>query len=243
MTIQLNKDSKNNSSNPQPKFIFGVIGAFIIIFGLIALSARYKSKQQSLQPTTPTIDPTKNALEIDATAMHGFLTSQAATLWPPNPPLSTTPTSAFLSIPLLTNENEGYALRYPAEYHVVFFGRSICFTPAQTDGPPGACHVANAFLEVSDANGRSLTNAADELAANGNPTIEVTRTYMKIGGEDAILLDNIYTYDVLRKLVVIHSDRAYVFTFVPWVSGLDDFQRLQTLYSTLTVSFTFLDTP
>jgi len=242
MAKQLNQGSKNNKTNPQPKFIFGVVGVFIIIFGLIAFSVLYKlGQQQSL--STPTIDPTKIALEIEATAMRNFLTSQAATLWPSNQPLSTTPTSAFLSIPLLTNENEGYALRYPAEYHVVFFGRSICFTLAQTDGRPSACHVANAILDVSDANRRTLANVADELAANGNPSVEVTRTNVKIGGEDAILLDNIYTHDVLRQLVVIHNNRSYVFTFVPWVAGIDEFQRPQSLYSTLTVSFTFLDKP
>ena len=158
--------------------------------------------------------------------------------------MSTTPTSALLSIPLLTNENEGYALRYPAEYHVVFFGRSVCFTLAQTDGRPSACHAANAILDVSDAEGRTLVNAADELAANGNPSVEITRTNMKIGGENgenAILLKNIYTYDVLLQLVVIHNNRIYVFTFVPWVEGTDEFQRLQPLYSTLISSFTFLD--
>jgi hypothetical protein len=241
MAKQLNQGSKNNKTNPQPKFIFGVVGAFIIIFGLIAFGTLNKFRQQPPFPT-PAIDPTKIALEIDATAVRNFLTSQAATLSPSDQSLSTALTSALLLIPLLTNENEGYALRYPAEYHVVFFGRSVCFTLAQTDG----CHAANAILDVSDAEGRTLANAADELAANGISSVEITRTNMKIGGENgenAILLKNIYSYDILLQLVVMHNNRIYVFTFVPWVEGTDEFQRLQPLYSTLISSFTFLDKP
>jgi hypothetical protein len=190
-------------------------------------------------------------LEIEATAMSNFVTSQAATLWPPTEPAPATPPSTTLPstlpasvTPLLTNENEAYALRYPAEHHVVLYGRSACFSPAQVvDGRPGACHVANAILDVSDAGGQTLEGAADDLASRGNPDIEVTRTMIKIDGEDAIVLDNIYSYDVLRHVVVIHNDRLYTFTFVPWVEGIDEFPRIQTLYSTITESFTFLSTP
>jgi hypothetical protein len=46
---------------------------------------------------TPTIDPTKIALEIEATAMSNFITQQAATLWPP----TETPPAAPLTDPSL----------------------------------------------------------------------------------------------------------------------------------------------
>lgn len=192
-------------------------------------------------PTSPTATP------IPPTP----ILADTATPVPPTPVPSETPAQPLPSpatvpagaVSLLANENEGYALRYPAGYHVVLFGRSICFTLAQTDGLPGTCHVADALLEVSDKAGRTLANVADALAATANPTIPVTRTAVKIGGEDAILLDNIYSYDVLRQLVVIHNDRVYLFTFLPWTERFDEFQRLQRLYTTLTESFTFLSNP
>ena len=182
-------------------------------------------------PIPPTPIPTDTTTPILPTPTPTDTPTQP----PPSPAI--VPASA---ISLLANENEGYALRYPAEYHVVLFGRSICFTLTQADGLPSTCHVADALLEVSDTAGRTLAYVADELAAKGNPTIEVTRADVKIGGEDAILLDNIYTYDVLRQLVVVHNDRVYLFTFLPWPERFDEFQRLQRLYSTLTESFTFL---
>ena len=185
-------------------------------------------------PIPPTPIPADTATSIPPTPIPAETPTQP----PPSP--AAMPASA---ISLLANENEGYALRYPAEYHVVLFGRSICFTLAQTDGVPGTCHVADGLLEVSDMGGRTLANVADELAARANPTIPVTRTEAKIGGEDAILLDNIYSYDVLRQLAVIHNDRVYLFTFLPWTKRFDEFQRLQKLYSTLTESFTFLGRP
>lgn len=120
----------------------------------------------------------------------------------------------------------------------------MCFTLAQTiDGRPGACHVASALLDVSDAEGRTLETAADEAAAQANPDIEVTRTAVRVGNEEAILLDNIYAYDLLRKLVVLHDDRVYVFTFVAWVPDQEEFPQLEKLYSVLTESFTFLEVP
>lgn len=170
----------------------------------------------------------------------------------PTTPVSIPPTSTLASpaatltsiMPLLSHQNEGYALRYPPEYHVVIYDRSVCFTLAQViDGRPGACHVASAFLDVSDAGGRTLETAADEAAAQANPDIEVTRTSVRVANEDAILLDNIYAYDLLRKLVLLHNDRVYIFTFVAWVTDHEDFPRLEKLYSTLTESLVFLEIP
>ena len=246
MANKLNQGSKNLKTNSSPKIALGVVGVFVVIGGLIALSVLYKFGRQPLLPT-PTIDPTKFTLEIEATSMSAFITQQAATLWPPTQSLSTSSTPSPLSssltstMPLLTNEDEGFALRYPAEYQIVLYDRTMCFSLSQSDGVPGACHVASAILGVRDAEGRTLANIADELAAPSG--IEVTRTNIKIGGEDAILLDNIATYDVLRQLVIIHDNRVYVFTFAPWAAGIDEFQQIQRLYSTLTESFTFLDKP
>lgn len=138
----------------------------------------------------------------------------------------------------MTNEEEGYRLRYPAEYNVVLYGRSICFT--LSDAPTAACHVGSAFVDVNDADGRTLGEVADAIAADSTPNIEVERTNLNVAGEDAILLDNIHTYDALRKLIVLHNDRVYTFTFVPWYEANEAFAELETLYTTLVESFEFL---
>ncbi len=121
----------------------------------------------------------------------------------------------------------------------MLYGRSICFT--LSDAPTMACHAASGLLDVSDADGRDLDEIADSIAATSTPGIVVGRTRLRIGSENAVLLDNIHTYDVLRKLVVVHNDRVYTFTFVPWIEGIENFAERERLYTALADSFEFLD--
>ncbi len=142
---------------------------------------------------------------------------------------------------LLTNEIDGYRLLVPAGYQAVIYENGMCLTP--TGAWMMACHVANAFIEVSAAGGRTLDQVADELTAEGNPDIPVRRTNLTISGVDAILLDDIYAYDVLRKVVIVHDDHTYLLTFAPWRDSLEDFTRLENLYDTVIRSFAFLPQP
>ena len=145
-----------------------------------------------------------------------------------------TPAPATSATALLTHIDEGFSLRYPVEYHVVIYGRSMCLSLAPGDGPPGAYHVASAFIDVRDAAGLTLATAADSAASQGNPDIPVTRTDIEIGGEAGILLDDIYAFDVLRKVVILHNDRVYELTFVHT-------EGTPSLFSTVTETLTFLD--
>jgi len=65
--------------------------------------------EQTPIPITPAIDPTKVALEIEATTMRNFLTQQAATLWPPTPlpppPPTFIPAQELSELPILSPEN------------------------------------------------------------------------------------------------------------------------------------------
>lgn len=147
-------------------------------------------------------------------------------------------TQAVEWAPRFINEDEGYTLRFTSDYNLVLYQRSVCFTTAE--GVEMVCHVANAFIDVSDAEGQTLAQAADAVAANANPEIEVQRSEIEVGGEPAVLLDDIYAYDVLRKVVVLHGERLYVLTFVPWVPELDDFSRINALYETIIETMEFL---
>lgn len=140
--------------------------------------------------------------------------------------------------PRFTNQDEGYTLRFPADNNVDRYGRSVCFTVVEE--VEMACHAANAFVDVSDAGGQTLTEAADAVAAQANPDIEVQRSEIEVGGESAILLDDIYAADVIRKVVVIRGERLYVLTFLPWVEELDEFPRIMELYETVVSTFEFL---
>jgi preprotein translocase subunit SecD len=55
MTNQLNQGSKNNKTNPLLKIIFGVVGVFVIICGLITLNVFYKFGRSYFEPKTQII--------------------------------------------------------------------------------------------------------------------------------------------------------------------------------------------
>ncbi len=142
---------------------------------------------------------------------------------------------------LLTNHYGGYLTAYPSEYHAIVYQDEICLTLAEATEL--ACHVANAFIRVSRAEGRTLSQVADEEAAYTNPSIPVRRTSMTVSGVEAIRLDDIHGVDTLRKVVIVHDDRAYVLTFLPWREELEDFARIETLYSTMIKTLTLLSPP
>ncbi len=139
---------------------------------------------------------------------------------------------------LLTNSYDGYMLLYPSAYHAVLYDDGLCLTLAETTTL--ACHVASAFIEDREAGGQSLEQAADAVAGEANPDIPVERSSLVVAGVDAVLLDNIYAQDVLRKVVLVYGERIYTLTFVPWDDTMEDFDRLEQLYNTLILSFTFL---
>lgn len=142
---------------------------------------------------------------------------------------------------LLTNELDGYRLLVPAGYQAVIYENGMCLT--QSEAWMMACHVANVLIEVSEASGRSLSQVADEAAAQGNPDIPVRRTDLVVSGVEAIRLDDIYSYDLLRKVVMVSDGRVYILTFVPWGEEVEDFARLEDIYNTVIDSFAILPSP
>jgi len=157
-------------------------------------------------------------------------------------PLPTSPPSPTPATTMFTNEDVGFSFRFPSEYHMITYsGGSLCLTLAQLDGRPSSCHVANAYIETRNAEGQTLQDLADAIASQGNPTVPVLRTPIEIGNEPALLLDDIYTYDVLRKVVVIHGALIVELTFLPWGEGSGEFPTTQSLYTIVTDSFTFLE--
>jgi hypothetical protein len=146
------------------------------------------------------------------------------------------------ALALLTLEQFGFRFRYPAQYQTVIGQKGLCLSPAQEYGPPGPCHVQNLGIDVQDAQGRTLEDAAEEAAARGNPDVEVKRTPITVGGQPAILLDDIYSVDVLRIVVVVYNGRIYQLTFVPWADDPAADSPLGILYNTVIDSFEFLDT-
>lgn len=173
----------------------------------------------------------------------GACAPQPETAVPTPIPSSIASHQAAVVMPLLTLEEYGFQFLYPPQYQAVIFQNGLCLSSAREYGRPGPCHVQNFGIDVMDAEGRSLEQAADEAAATGNPEIEVKRTRLTVAGEEAVLLDDIYAVDLLRKVVIVHTGRIYTLTFLPWSVDQDDSSPMVHLYNTVINSFTFLDQP
>ena len=162
---------------------------------------------------------------------------QAVTTVPTSAPAST---SVPASEAVLTMEEFGFRFRYPAQYQAVIFEDSLCLTPAREYGMPGPCHVQNFSVEILEAGGRTLEQAADEAATRGNPDIEIRRMPITVAGQPAILLDDIYAADILRMVVVVYNGRVYRLTFVPWAENPAPDSPMSVLYDTIIDSFEFM---
>jgi hypothetical protein len=145
-------------------------------------------------------------------------------------PLATTGTQ------LLTNADHGYCLLYPTGYDLVQPNpdETVILVGSLLD-----VEHPKAFINVQDAAGRTAAQVADEVEA-GMPGFAIQRGSVTIGGEEAVVLDNVPGQDFNRQLVVVHDGRLYKFMFVPADPSLGDlYARMEELYSTMINSFEF----
>jgi uncharacterized protein YceK len=141
---------------------------------------------------------------------------------------------------LLKNEEHRYCLLYPKGYtaeqpnsqEMVIGSGSL-----QDIGGP------RATITVSDAAGRPASEIADAVAAQVEASLPgwgVRQSAIMIGGENAIVLDNLPGQDIGRQVVVVHNGQHYSFTFVPaGPVGADAVQQMEQLYKTVMGSFRF----
>jgi hypothetical protein len=100
-----------------------------------------------------------------------------------------------------------------------------------------------ASIWVSNANGRKLEQAVNEFVA-GFPGLEIPRSNLLLGGEQAIRLDKVPGQDFQRIIFVMKNDQLYQLSFSPDMSetpGVQD--KLEQLFETVKNFFKFIDAP
>lgn len=140
----------------------------------------------------------------------------------------------------LKNEAHGYCLLYPAGYkaerpnpdETVFFSVS----PQNVD-------AGRATIQVRDAGGQAAPEIAGgvvrEIAAS-LPGWGVTQSTLRLGGETAIVLDNVPGQDISRQVVAVHGGRLYLLTFAPADPAESGATReMEKLYQTVVDSLRF----
>jgi hypothetical protein len=143
---------------------------------------------------------------------------------------------------LLDNAADGYCLLYPAEFGLYYpTAGEACIVP---ENPP-LLWCANALVKIKaeSASGRTAAQVADELLSTLHG-LDIQRTTLAIGSEEAVVLDGIQGKDKQRKLFVVHADRLYTLTFARgrnFEEGGIYFERGKAIYALLVESMTFLE--
>jgi len=206
---------------------------FLLIFLLAVVTVR----------CTPGPSPSPMLTTPKATTTQRFQTPSPTPTAPPTPMPTVAPScpEPTEGTKLLRNEAMGYCFLYPNGYiRVDPLPYEICLVPSETNM---LCHTAKFMLEVHDAAGRTATQIADETIANFEnevPGIVIERTDPTVSGEEAVDLKGLPGVDIIRNLYIVHADRLYMLTFIPWNETGEDFERQVSLYNTVINSFTFI---
>ncbi|MDL1910927.1 hypothetical protein FBQ81_09585 [Chloroflexi bacterium CFX6] len=183
------------------------------------------------------ISPTQLSSSDQATTVVPAATMQAL---PTNMPEPTCP-EPVEGTKLLIREAVGYCLLYPEGYiEIETHPTTVCLVP---EGPTMGCHNTNLIIEVEDAGGRTVGEIADEIVADAQaeiPGIEIRRTNLSMGGEEAVVLEGLAGVASSRNVLLVHEDRRYELIFVPWDEHDENFAKLNLLYNTVVNSFTLL---
>jgi hypothetical protein len=218
----------NRDSTSQKYNFYITLFVGIVIASLVLAACSPEPAPTKALPTTTAAPPTQ--------------TKPTPTI-PPSPVPTTEPSCPEPTdgTQLLKNEELGYCTLYSEGYLEVEIPPSeVCLVPGE---PYMACHSANAFINVEGAAGSTADQIADEIVADAEkeiPGILIERTNLTVSGEQAVVLEGLPGVASSRNIYIVHADRLYVLVFVPWDATGEEFTRIETLYTTVINSFTFL---
>jgi hypothetical protein len=145
---------------------------------------------------------------------------------------------------LRMNAEDGYCHLYPAD------DASFPDSPFIVINPRGGGSAADvpgdgwATIEVQSAEGHTAAQIADgQINSVIGLDLVIERTETEIDGEPAVIVDGIPGPDPWRKVFVVHGDRLYTLTFLPWGENPDNhaaFAGLENLYDTILRTLHFL---
>jgi hypothetical protein len=157
------------------------------------------------------------------------------------------PTAAIANCPvagegtqLFVDRIDEYCLLYPAGYVAEITGDGVVnlvLGSIMNHTDP------RASIEVTDAAGRTLEQIGDDLVAEYAAGFDVERGVTTVGGERALMLDNLPGQDLHRRVAVLHNGRLYSFFFTPLGETDEARTAFETFYQTILDSFRFGGVP
>ncbi len=141
---------------------------------------------------------------------------------------------------LFTNDIDRFCMLLPAGYEVeISDGQTAVYVDSLQD----VTH-AKMFINVADANGRTLDDVSTEKAAEIETIMGEAPMWSfgyMLDGVPANQFDQVPGQDLSRQVLLVHNDRLYTLTFIPDEAAVGDaYTEMETLYEMVMDSFSFL---
>ena len=139
---------------------------------------------------------------------------------------------------LFMNEEDGYCFLYPAPYSTGV-PHTIIINPAA--GPGDTLGDAWMWIEMENAVGRTAAQVADAEIGSAGSGFNIGRFEVDIDGGPAVVVDGLPGPDAWRRVFVVHNERLYTLTFLPWVPNTAgaELSPLEGLYTIIVQTLRF----
>lgn len=136
---------------------------------------------------------------------------------------------------LLVEANQKYAVRYPSNFDLEFYGEDGV---AILKGTRNEYKGARADINLLHSGHATTQQLAAEYVAD-YPRVELTRSTITLDGEEAVVIDGVPGKLINRIVLIVHNDILYKFNFVPGDPSDRDYDEMEALYKVIIESFEF----
>jgi hypothetical protein len=136
---------------------------------------------------------------------------------------------------LLVEENQKYAVSYPANFDVEYYGtQGVAIMRGTRDDYKGARADINLL-----PTGSMTTQAAVAEYLSMYPKDELTTATITLDNEEAVVIDGVPGSEINRVVLIIHGENLYKLNFVPANPDASAFDEMEALYKVIIESFDF----
>lgn len=151
---------------------------------------------------------------------------------PPDNATATVPAQVVINAPL------DYCFAYPQGFTLLINGSQV-----EVMGPYsglGGVVAGMVWIDVIDAPGRTALEIADE-EVNAVVGLSPLRSTVRMGGEEALVLEGMPGQDAVRKIYIVHNELLYTLNFMPYQSDNDTANtQTETLFASVISSWVWI---
>lgn len=202
-----------------------LVTLFILAGIVLAVSCNPVRPSPTSQANIP------NPTEVQLTMQDND--SQNTSLTPP-------PGTATVTVPdqVVINAPLDYCFAYPQGFTLLINGSQV-----EVMGPysgVGGVVAGMVWIDVADAPGRTALDIANE-EVNAVVGISPLRSTVRLGGEEALVLEGLPGQELIRKIYIVHNGLLYTFNFSPYESANDTANaQTENLFTSVTSSWVWI---